>query len=113
MTGINLAGMNVKHHRTAFCEHLARHLANQPVRKQTQVAAAKKAHGFSHAVSYGDRHLKNAIAVANAMRIAAPVTNSAMSTCRREDGRIVAIARLRQGIEEPRSVLGGREARSP
>src|SRR5271165_3988925 len=57
MCGVNLPRMNVKHHRPALAQHLARHLANQPIGKQPQISASEEAHRLAHQVGNCDGDL--------------------------------------------------------
>ena len=112
MRGIDFAGVDVEHHRPILGQNLVGHLANQPVGKQPQIAAAEKAHGLAHQGSHGDGHLEYAFTIADAMRLAPSVAHTAMTARRGKYRRVVLIARLRQGIEKPWRLVGGREARS-
>src|SRR5580700_2438846 len=110
MVGIDLARVNVEHHWPAFGQNFLRLLADQPVREQSQVSAAKEADTFAHHVSYADGKLDDAILFADAMRIPPSVAYSPMAACRRKQRRVVLVAGFHQRVKEPWCFVGGGES---
>src|SRR5271166_3291652 len=91
MVRIDLPRMDVEHHWSAFAEDLQRHSANQPIRKQPQVAAAKEAHRTAQQIGDGDRNLQQRATVADAVRFAPGLRNATMTALRRKHRGIVLV----------------------
>ena len=110
--GIDLARMHIEDHRAAFAERPAAHGADHRIGKQPQIASAEKAHGLAEHAHRGNRKfLDRARARLGGVGRECAGRKAAGLVRRRENRRVVAVARFHELVEKPRRALGDGKSR--